>query len=74
LTKLSNVQEGSSEDPSFSPDGNYIIFSSSRDGMYNLYIMSANGVFVKKVQNSTANETMPKWSGKIELPVGIVEK
>jgi len=39
LRRLTENQ-GKNEDPCWSPDGRYIVFSSNRDGPYNLYIMT----------------------------------
>ena len=40
LTQLTT--RGDNENPSFSPDGRYITFSSDRDGVKGIYIMRAN--------------------------------
>ena len=56
-------ESGFNEDPCWSPDGRYIVFSSNRDGGYHLYLMNANGqnqrriTFIKGVE-----ETSPSWS------------
>jgi len=58
------------EDPCWSPDGRYIVFSSNREGGYHLYLMNANGqnqrriTFIKDME-----ETSPSWSVFDLLPI-----
>jgi len=62
LRKLTEESQNN-EDPCWSPDGRYIVFSSNRHGGYHLYLMNANGqnqrriTFIKGVE-----ETSPSWS------------
>jgi TolB protein len=52
------------EDPCWSPDGRYIVFSSNRDGGYHLFIMNGNGQNQKRITFiSGLEETSPSWSG-----------
>ncbi len=37
------TSKGDNEEPSFSPDGRYITFSSNRDGLWRIYIMRIDG-------------------------------
>jgi len=48
--------------PSWSPDGNYIVFSSNRDGNYDLYVMNANGSNLTRLTDDLGDETSPVWS------------
>jgi TolB protein len=61
LTLLTNGQ-GNNEDPCWSPDGRYIVFSSNREGGYHLYIMTANGQNQRRVTFTKGQETSPSWS------------
>ena len=61
LRKLTNGQ-GNNEDPCWSPDGRYIVFSSSREGGYHLYIMTANGQNQRRLTFTKGQETSPSWS------------
>lgn len=61
LTMLTNGQ-GNSEDPCWSLDGRYIVFSSNREGGYHLYIMTANGQNQRRVTFTKGQETSPSWS------------
>ena len=53
--------QGNNEDPCWSPDGRYIIFTSNRTGRYQLYIMTANGMNQKKITSLKGNQTNPSW-------------
>jgi TolB protein len=61
LRKLTDGQ-GNNEDPCWSPDGRYIVFSSNREGGYHLYIMTANGQNQRRVTFMKGEETSPSWS------------
>ncbi len=60
LTQLTT--QGNNEDPSFSPDGRYITFSSDRDGVKGIYIMRANGESQKKITPKNLRAYGPRWS------------
>jgi len=62
LTQL--TVSGNNEDPSFSPDGRYIAFSSDRDGMKSIYIMRANGESQRKITPKGLVAFGPNWSPK----------
>jgi TolB protein len=53
---------GNNEDPSFSPDGRYITFSSDRDGVKGIYIMRANGESQKRITSRSIRAFSPRWS------------
>lgn len=48
--------------PSWLPDSNYIVFSSNRDGDYDLYIVGADGIGPIQLTNDPGDETYPVWS------------
>jgi TolB protein len=54
--------QGNNEDPSFSPDGRYITFSSDRDGVRGIYIMRANGDSQKRITPRKLRAFSPRWS------------
>jgi TolB protein len=54
--------QNKNEEPCWSPDGRYIVFSSNRDGGYHLYIMNANGQNQRRITFSIGGETSPSWS------------
>ena len=48
--------------PLWSPDGNYIVFSSNRDGDYDLYIIRTDGTDLTQLTNEPGDEASPAWS------------
>ncbi len=54
--------DGNNEDPSFSPDGRYITFSSDREGGKGVYIMRANGENQKRITPRNLRASGPRWS------------
>ena len=61
LRRLTDNQ-GNNEDPCWSPDGRYIVFSSDREGKYHLYLMNANGQNQRRVSFMKGEQTSPSWS------------
>jgi TolB protein len=61
LTRLTENQ-GNNEDPCWSPDGRYIMFSSDREGPYRLYIMNANGQNQREITFFDGDHTSPSWA------------
>lgn len=60
LTQL--TFQGNNEDPSFSPDGRYIAFSSDREGGKGIYIMRANGENQRRITPRNVRAYAPRWS------------
>jgi TolB protein len=55
--------QGNNEDACWSPDGRYIMFSSSREGgAYHLYMMTANGQNQRRISFFQGQQTSPSWS------------
>jgi len=54
--------QGNNEDPSFSPDGRFITFTSDRDGAKGIYIMRANGESQKRIMPRKMKAFYPRWS------------
>lgn len=46
----------------FSPDGEELVFRSSRDGQFDLYLMDRDGSNVRRLTNSAARENFPVFS------------
>jgi TolB protein len=68
-TSLSRLTKdfGSNEDPSYSPDGEFITFSSQRvlsstRAVQNLYIMDRNGDILGSITKNLGNCITPRWS------------
>lgn len=58
---------GSNEDPSYSNDGEFILFSSKRvlsstQAVQRLYIMNRNGEIIRSLAPELGNCTSPRWS------------
>ncbi|MFI5294788.1 MAG: Tol-Pal system beta propeller repeat protein TolB [Thermodesulfovibrionales bacterium] len=60
LTQLTDA--GNNEDPSFSPDGRYIAFTSDRDRAKSVYIMRANGESQHRITPKDLRAFGPRWS------------
>jgi TolB protein len=54
--------ENNNEDPCWSPDGRYIVFSSNRQGGYHLYVMNSNGQNQRRISYLKGDDTSPSWS------------
>jgi len=53
--------EGSNEDPSWSPDGRFLIFTSTRDKRRRLYMMDADGSAPHPLGDAPGNSFTPAW-------------
>ncbi len=49
-------------DPAWSPDGQFIAFTTYRDGNGEIYIMNADGSNPVNVTNDPMDDYMPAWS------------
>ncbi len=56
------TDSGNNEDPSFSPDGRYIAFTSDRDRTKSIYIMRANGESQQRITPKDLRAFGPRWS------------
>ena len=46
----------------WSPDGNWILFVSDRDGNYNLYVVDIDGADLTRLTSHPASDFNPRWS------------
>ncbi len=53
---------GNNEDPCWSPDGRYIVFSSNRTGRYHLFVTNETGDNQRMITNLPGNQTAPSWT------------
>jgi Tol biopolymer transport system component len=49
-------------EPSWSPDGEWIVFSSDRTGGFDLYIMRPDGSDLKRITTDPAKDSDPTWA------------
>ena len=61
LTPDSAVNNGVA---AFSPDGRQIVFRSTRDGTFDLYLMNADGTSIRRLTNDAWRENFPVFSPK----------
>ncbi len=54
--------EGDDTTPAWSPDGEHIVFVSTRDGNREIYVMDADGHNQVNLTNHLADDWMPSWS------------
>ena len=57
--------EGDNESPSWSPDGNLIVFSSTREGPSRIYVMTSYGTDQRRLLVLKGRQTEPKWSPRM---------
>jgi TolB protein len=61
-TRLLTSEPGSHEAPSFSPDGNHIVFESTRDGASQIWVVDVDGGNLRRL-TSQGESFAPAWSG-----------
>jgi len=64
--KASGGKWSTNEDPSFSPDGRFVMYTSNRTGKNQIYISTVDGTEERRVTMDDANYFKPKWSNNIE--------
>jgi TolB protein len=62
LTQPGRVNEGAV----WSPDGQFILFQSNRDGNYEIYIMDVDGANPKRLTENHAWDGWPDWAVKLK--------
>ncbi len=55
--------EGSNEDPTWSPDGRLLAFSTTRDGRPQIEVMDADGSAPRRIADVPGASSTPHWSG-----------
>jgi TolB protein len=60
VTQLTHGPAGNGG-PAWSPDGQRIAFTSSRDGNSEIYVMNADGSNQTRLTNDPGSDTNPSW-------------
>jgi TolB protein len=53
---------GNNEEPTWSPDGRHLVFTSTRDGRRDLYVMHADGSEQRRLTNNGRENYLADWS------------
>ncbi len=64
--RKSNGQLADNEDPSFSPDGRHITYTSNRTGKNQIYIINTDGTNERRITTDRYNYYKPRWSKNFE--------
>ncbi len=65
--KRMTYDPGDDLDPSWSPDGEKIVFTSNRSGNYNLYILDVKTLSMERLTDAPFDDRYPDWSPKDDL-------
>jgi TolB protein len=57
---------GSNEDPSWAPDGRYLVFSSTRGGPRTLWMGDRDGRTLKQLTTGQGDDSQPAWSSRLD--------
>ncbi len=60
MTQLTD--RGNNENPSFSPDGRYLTFTSNMDGLKGIYLMRINGEGILRITQKHIKALNSSWS------------
>jgi TolB protein len=58
--------QGSNENPSWGPDGRYLVFSSTRTGRRKVFLADRDGRTQKQLTSGGGDDTSPAWSARLE--------
>jgi Tol biopolymer transport system component len=61
-TRLTRDSVAVNTDPSWSPDGTKIVFSSDRDGNSNIYMINADGTETRRITSDPGEDVTPFWA------------
>jgi TolB protein len=62
ITRLTNG--GDNLGPSWSPDGEWIAFTSFRDGNNEIYVMRPDGSSLYNLTDNPISDWQPRWGGR----------
>jgi len=64
--RKTNGKWSNNEDPSFSPDGRFLMYTSNRSGKNQIYISTVDGSEERQITDDNFNYYKPKWSHNFE--------
>lgn len=64
--KKSNGKYATNEDPTFSPDGRFVVYTSDRTGTNQIYISTIDGSEERAITKDKFNYYKPRWSVNID--------
>lgn len=64
--KKPNGKMATNEDPSFSPDGRFVMYTSDRTGSNQIYISTVDGTEERRITSDSYNYYKPKWSANVQ--------
>ena len=66
-TNLTRITQdmGDNEDPTWSPDGNYLAFRSTRTGTSHIWMSTADGSHQVQLSKGKGNYSNPDWSAPV---------
>jgi TolB protein len=56
------TSQGSNEDPAWSADGRHLVFTSTRTGRRDIFVMHADGTEQTRLTNNGRDNYLPDWS------------
>ena len=75
--EITNNEAWDNLNPSFSPDGTKIAFTSERDGNNEIYIMNSDGSEQTRLTNNSADDWLPSFSPdgdrRLSLRLNVME-
>jgi TolB protein len=61
--QITDSKKGYAQDPKWSPDGNYLIFSASKDGKNpDIYVIRTDGEMLTQLTTNESTDAQPYWS------------
>ncbi|MFN8845797.1 MAG: translocation protein TolB [Bdellovibrionales bacterium] len=64
-SRKANGKPANNEDPTWSPDGRFVMYTSDRSGKNQIYISTPDGVDERRITIDSANYFKPKWSDNL---------
>jgi TolB protein len=66
MQKKASGKPAFNEDPTFSPDGRQVMYTSNRTGKKQIYIVNIDGTNERRITADNFNYQKPKWSARAQ--------